>query len=104
MKQKVTRTRPDTRSIPVADRWAGADMRVFPLSTRADGPTDQRTDKASYRVACPLLKMGETFKIEYAKKNSPTAFIKVKNKSFDVIEIEWSCCPMSQSLKEKLMQ
>ena len=26
------------------------------ISTRADGPTDRRTDKASYRVACPQLK------------------------------------------------
>ena len=58
------KTRPDTRPIPIADGWVGADMRVFPLSTRADGPTDRRTnsptdgptDKASYRVACPQLK------------------------------------------------
>ena len=47
-------TRPDTRPIPVADGWAGAEMRVFPLfdSIIMDG----RTDKASYRVACPQLK------------------------------------------------
>ena len=37
-------TRPDTRPIPVADGWAGADMRVFLLSTRADRPTDGPTD------------------------------------------------------------
>ena len=67
---KITRkkkTRPDTRPILVADGWAGADMRVFPLfdsysptNQRTNGPTDQRTngptDKASYRVACPRLK------------------------------------------------
>ena len=43
------RTRPDTRLIPVADGWAGAEMRVFPLSDsittdrRTNGPTDGRT-------------------------------------------------------------
>ena len=55
-------TKEDTWPIPVADGWAGAEMRVFALSNsiitdrRTDGPTDQRTDKASYRVACPQLK------------------------------------------------
>ena len=54
-------TRPDMRP-PVADGWAGADMRVFSLfnSSVTDRPTDRRTDrrtdKASYRVACPQLK------------------------------------------------
>ena len=35
-------SRPDTRPIPVADGWAGAEMRVFPLfnSMTPDGPTD----------------------------------------------------------------
>ena len=49
-------TRPDTRPIPVADGWAGAKMRVFTLfdsCLRSDG----RTDKGSYRVACPQLKI-----------------------------------------------
>ena len=32
---------------------------------RTDGPTDQRTDKASYRVACPQLK---TIQEEMEKK------------------------------------
>ena len=52
-------TRPDTRPIPVADRWAGAEMRVFTLSnsiTMTDRETNGRTDKTSYRVACPQLK------------------------------------------------
>ena len=51
-------TRPDTRP-SVADGWAGAEMRVFPLfnSITTDRPTNGRTDKASYRVACPQLKM-----------------------------------------------
>ena len=42
----VCSTRPDTRP-PVADGWAGAEMRVFPLfnSSVTDGPTDQRTDR-----------------------------------------------------------
>ena len=53
------KTRPDARPIPVADRWAGAVMRVFTLfdsCSRTDGPTDQRTDKGSYKLACPALK------------------------------------------------
>ena len=40
------KTRPDTRPIPVADVWAGAEMRVFTLfdsCSRTDGPTDGRT-------------------------------------------------------------
>ena len=39
-------TRPDTRP-PVADGWAGAEMRVFTLFdswSRTDGPTDGPTD------------------------------------------------------------
>ena len=53
-------TRPDTQPIPVADWWAGAVMRVFTLSNSIT--TDQQTDKASYRVACPQLKMKERTK------------------------------------------
>merc|ERR1712074_173608 len=58
---KRKKTRPDTR-LPVADGWAGAEMRVFPLfnSSVTDRPTNQPTDgwtdKASFRVACPQLK------------------------------------------------
>ena len=43
-------TRPETRPIPVADGWAGAEMRVLALSQLdypygpTDGPTDRRTD------------------------------------------------------------
>ena len=48
-------TRPDTRPIPVADGWAGAEMRVFTLSNSI-AMTDGRTDKGSYKVACPQLK------------------------------------------------
>ena len=52
-------TRPDTQP-PVADGWAGAEMRLMltdrPTDQRTNGPTDQRTngptDKASYRVTC----------------------------------------------------
>ena len=39
-------TRLDTRPIPVADGWAGAEIRVFTLSnsiTMTNGPTDGRT-------------------------------------------------------------
>ena len=54
-------TKPDTWP-PVADGWAGAEIAVFPLfnSSVTDGPTDRRTDKASYRVACPQLKIDGT--------------------------------------------
>ena len=41
------KTRPDTRPIPVADGWAGAEMRVFTLfdsCSRTDQQTDGRTD------------------------------------------------------------
>ena len=56
------KTRSDMRP-PVADGWAGAEMHVFTLfdswsrtDRRTDRPTDGRTDKGSYRVACPQLK------------------------------------------------
>ena len=42
----LKKTRPDTRP-PVADGWAGAEMRVFPLFdsiTSTDRPTDRPTD------------------------------------------------------------
>ena len=48
MASSSIRTRPDTRP-PVADRWAGAEMRVLTLSKsiitdrRTNGPTDGRT-------------------------------------------------------------
>ena len=61
----ISITRPDTRP-PVADGWAEAEMRVFPLfnSSVTDRPTNQptdrrtdgRTDKASYSIACLRLK------------------------------------------------
>ena len=57
------RTRPDTRP-PVADGWAGAEMRVFTLfhsCSPTDQPTNRRTDKTSYRVACPQLKSLKIF-------------------------------------------
>ena len=42
-------TRPDTRPIPVADGWAGAEMRVLAVSQlddpgRTNGPTDGPND------------------------------------------------------------
>ena len=62
-KEMRKEARPDTRPIPVADGWAGAEMRVFTLfdscsrtNGGTDGPTEQQTDKGSYRVACPQLK------------------------------------------------
>ena len=45
--EKKKKTRPDTRPIPVADGWAGAEMRDFTLfdwCSRTDQPTDQPTD------------------------------------------------------------
>ena len=40
------KTRPDTRPIPVADGWAGAEMQIFALSNSiiTNGPLDQWTD------------------------------------------------------------
>ena len=68
-------TRPDTRPIPVADGWAGAEMRVSTLSNlitmtdgRTNGPTDRRTDKASCRVACPQLERHEFCKYRKHRK------------------------------------
>ena len=92
-KVKYKVTRPDTRPIPVADGWAGAEMRVFPLSDSItmDRPTDQPTDKASYRVASPRLKMiflfllnnlflinSKSIKSGYEKKRSPKVKIKIR--------------------------
>ena len=53
LKGEIPRTRPDTRPIPVADGWAGAEMRVFALSNsiitdgRTDGWTNGQTDGQS---------------------------------------------------------
>ena len=52
-------TRSDTRPIPVADGWVGAEMHVFPLFDscwRTDRRTDGQTDKASHRATSPRLK------------------------------------------------
>ena len=54
LKMILSSTRPDTGP-SVADGWAGAEIRVFTLSNLI--ATDQRTDKTSYRVACPQLKI-----------------------------------------------
>ena len=45
-KEDGRKTRPDTRPIPVADGWAGAEMRVFTFSNSiiTDRPMDRRTD------------------------------------------------------------
>ena len=65
----IVKTRPDTRP-PVADGWAGAEMRVFPLFNSSvtdqptDRPTNRRTDKASYRVACPQLKKNTNIRLD----------------------------------------
>ena len=62
------KTRLATRPIPVADGWVGAEnacFRIFELDHYRR--TDQRTDKASYRVACPQLKK---VKLKRKKKTS----------------------------------
>ena len=48
-------TRPHKRPIPVADGWAGAEMRVFTLSNwiTTDRPTDQPTNGRTK----PLIEM-----------------------------------------------
>ena len=45
-KEDGRKTKLDTRPIPVADGWAGAELRVFTLSNSitTDGQTDGRTD------------------------------------------------------------
>ena len=51
-------TRPDTRP-PVADRWAGAEMRFSHLSTQSlwtDGRTDERTDTSFFQSRGSRLK------------------------------------------------
>ena len=66
----MLKTRPDTRPIPVADGWAGAELCVFTLfdpSSRTDGRTDGRTDKGSYRVEFPQLKRGKMLRKLKAK-------------------------------------
>ena len=55
-------TRPDTRPIPVADGWAGAEMRVFALSQLdhhgpTNQPTDQPTDRPTDRRTKPLIEL-----------------------------------------------
>ena len=58
MKRKIRKeTRPDTRPILVADGWAGAEMRVFPLSNSSvtDQPNDQPTDQPTDRRTKPLI-------------------------------------------------
>ena len=51
-------TRPDTRP-SVADGWAGAEMRVFPLfdSMVTDGPTDRPTDRPTDGRTKPLIEL-----------------------------------------------
>ena len=56
--RKRMRTRPDTRP-SVADGWAGAEMRVFPLfnSITTDQPTDQPTDGRTDGRTKPLIEL-----------------------------------------------
>ena len=55
-KSKLCETRPDTRPIPVADGWAGAEMRVFDLSQLDHhGPTNQPTDGQTDGRTKPLI-------------------------------------------------
>ena len=51
-------TRPDTRP-SVADGWAGAEMRVFPLfdSMVTDRRTDRRTDRPTDGRTKPLIEL-----------------------------------------------
>ena len=53
-------TRPDARPIPVADGWAGAEMRVFTFSnsiTMTDRRTDERTDRRTDGRTKPLIEL-----------------------------------------------
>ena len=54
----VNGTRPDTRPIPVADGWAGAEMRVFALSQLDHhGPTDLPTNRRTDGRTKPLIEL-----------------------------------------------
>ena len=52
------KTRPDTRP-PVADGWAGAEMRVFPRfnSSVTDRPTDRPTNRPTDGRTKPLIEL-----------------------------------------------
>ena len=57
-------TRPDTRPIPVANGWAGAEMRFFSLfdsitmtNGRTDGSKDGRTDQRTDGRTKPLIEL-----------------------------------------------
>ena len=54
----IRRTRPDTRP-SVADGWAGAEMRVFPLfnSSVTDQPTDRPTNQPTDGRTKPLIEL-----------------------------------------------
>ena len=54
-KGKKEATRPDTRP-PVADEWAGAEMRVFTLFDSCS-PTDRRTDGRTDGRTKPLIEL-----------------------------------------------
>ena len=96
-------TRPDTRPIPVADGWAGADMRVFTvfdLCWRTDRRTHWRMDKASYRVACPQLKIksiGQSvheiwaFKVWVKKVTTDSATLRKKIMNMFRSQTAYSC-------------
>ena len=58
-KVKCYKTRPETRPIPVADGWAGAEMRVFPLFDLSvtDQPTDQPTNRPTDGRTKPLIEL-----------------------------------------------
>ena len=58
-KKKRKKTRPDTRP-SVADGWAGAEMRVFPLfnSITTDQPTNQPTNRPMDGWTKPLKELG----------------------------------------------
>ena len=55
-----SKTRPDTRPIPVADGWAGAEMRVvtlFDSCSRTDGRTDGLTDQRTNGPTKALIEL-----------------------------------------------
>ena len=111
----ILQTRPDTRPIPVADGWAGAEMRVFTLSNsiitdgptdqRTNGRTDQRTDKASYRVACPQLKsklqQGQSMINEV--KKAIYSLLGEKRRMNSRKSVRWSAVPVAPMLVRECM-
>ena len=96
-------TRLDTRPSPVADGWAGADIRFSHFPTwlswtdiLTDGWMDGRTHKASYRVASPLKRSTLSKQTEWASK-WPIKYLVIFDYKRDQVLIYISIHPFKES-------